>query len=135
MDKELEMYKTVASLMFPDNFLTFFDIVDVEQTISKKDLESELVFYFEEKDDLRNKVEGHEYRPNGFYEASSIQDFPLRDKKVKLQVKRRRWIDLTTRESVSNSYDLVANGTRHSIEFADFLKETLGYVPDSGFFA
>jgi len=136
MDKELEMYKTIASLIFPDQFLTYFDVIAVDKLESKNRFdEGEIVFRFEEKDALRNKEEGHEYRPNGFYEASSIRDFPLRDKKVTLEVKRRRWVDVTTGKSISNTYDLVANGTRHSKEFADFLKETIGHIPDSGFFA
>lgn len=135
MDKELELYKEIASLVFPNQFLSYFDIVSVDHISSSKILDDTIMFRFEEKDDLRCKEEGHSYRPNGFYEASSIRDFPLRDKKVFLEIKRRRWIDLSTNQSVSNKYELVANGTRHSKEFAAFLKDTLGQVPDSGFFA
>lgn len=135
MDKELELYKSVASLIFPTEFLRYFNIVSVDQIPSTDDLEGTVVFHFEEKDDLRCREEGHTYRPNGFYESSSIRDFPLRDKKVFLDIKRRRWIDTTTQKSVGNTYELAAYGTRHSKEFAAFLKETLGQVPDSGFFA
>ena len=43
-----------------------------------------------------------------------------------------RWIDKTTGKSVGNRYSLTANGTRHSKEFAAFLKGIFGQVPDSG---
>ena len=33
---------------------------------------------------------------------------------------------------VGNDYELVAKGTRHSVEFAAFLKEFLGEIPDYG---
>jgi len=33
---------------------------------------------------------------------------------------------------VSKDWQLVAKGTRHSNEFAAFLKEFLGYIPDYG---
>ena len=52
-----------------------------------------------------------------------------------LVVRRRRWRDEATGESVSNDYKLVAEGTRHSVEFAAFLKELIGYIPDRGIFA
>ena len=43
--------------------------------------------------------------------------------------------DETTGKSVGNTYDLVANGTRHSVEFAAFLKECFGQIPDISLFA
>ena len=71
----------------------------------------------------------------GFLPECKVTDFPLRDRKMTLIVKRRRWKDEKTGESISNDYKLVAEGTRHSVEFAAFLKEVLGQIPDSGFFA
>lgn len=37
-------------------------------------------------------------------------------------VKRRRWVDTETGKSVSKRWDIVAEGTRFSKEFAAFLK-------------
>lgn len=91
-----------------------------------------MVVHFEEKDEFHDKEGGHEYVPNGFYESSRINDFPIRDKKVTLVVKRRRWIDKSTGKSVGNKYELTAEGTRHSKEFAAFLKGIFGQLPDSG---
>ncbi|MCM1109756.1 MAG: hypothetical protein NC336_00960 [Clostridium sp.] len=64
--------------------------------------------------------------PNGFYEASIVGDFPIRDKAVMLHIKRRRWKDPEGKSIPSRTYQLTADGTRLSCEFADFLKDGLG---------
>ena len=61
----------------------------------------------------------------------NVTDFPIRDHKVILKIRRRRWKDLRTGKSFSIPIDLdiVAKGTRYSKEFGAFLKETYGDVP------
>lgn len=127
-------------MMFPSHLLEYFDLVDVkERPIEEKDRQGvesgELTFRLDEKDEFRGQEEGHTYRPNGFYEASQVRDFPLRGKKVTLLIRRRRWIDETTGKSTGNQYELTAEGTRHSVEFAAFLKECFGEIPDISLFA
>ena len=51
---------------------------------------------------------------------------------MSFHVKRRRWVDATASKSVSRQWDLVAEGTRFSKEFAAFLKGLLGQIPDYG---
>ncbi|MEE0317224.1 MAG: hypothetical protein UDS46_06990 [Bacteroidales bacterium] len=136
----LSLYKSVLNFVFPKELLRYFDLVDVQSHDIAADkrhgLESgELLFYFDELDDFRCGEEGHTYRPNGFFEASKVHDFPLRDKKVTLVLRRRRWVDELTGKSVSNTYSLTTEGTRHSVEFVAFLKECFGYVPDIRLFA
>lgn len=109
--------------------LDFFEVVGYEMS------DEEVIVHLDERDRIHNKKIGHVYERNGFLPASHITDFPLRDRKLTLIVRRRRWQDITTGENVSNDYELVAKGTRHSKEFAAFLKEVLGQIPDSGFFA
>ena len=53
----------------------------------------------------------------------TIQDFPLRGKTVYLHAKRRRWLDKITKKVVQRDWNLVAQGTRMTTEFADFSKE------------
>ena len=125
----------MASYVLPSHLLDYFDLVLVEERPvpekSRLGVESgELVFHLEEHNEYRTPEDGHIYRPNGFYEASKVRDFPLRDKRVTLLIKRRRWVDESTGKSVGNSYDLTADGTRHSVEFAAFLKECFGQIPD-----
>ena len=57
------------------------------------------------------------FRPNGFTEASVVQNFPIRDRKVVLHVRRRRWINEQGKNVVQNVYPLIAKGTRYSQEF------------------
>lgn len=140
MYMSMSVLKELVSYMLPPTILEYFDVVGVEERkISDRDrkgLESgELVILLEEHDDFRSPEEGHTYRPNGFYEASRVNDFPIRDKRVTLLLHRRRWIDGQTGKSVGNKYHIVTEGTRHTVEFAAFLKETFGYVPDIGFIA
>ena len=125
MEKQ-DIYESLIGLLFPSDITEHFKIVHIES------LPQVMVVHFEEKDEFHDKEGGHEYVPNGFYESSRINDFPIRDKKVTLVVKRRRWIDKSTGKSVGNKYELTAEGTRHSKEFATFLKGIFGQLPDSG---
>jgi hypothetical protein len=50
-----------------------------------------------------------------------MTDFPIRNHKTLLHVRRRRWKDADG-NSYSNDWQLVAKGTRISTEFALFLK-------------
>ena len=63
-------------------------------------------------------------------EAVNVTDFPIRNHKVILKIRRRRWTDLRTGKSFSIAIglDVVAKGTRYSKEFGAFLKETYGDI-------
>jgi len=117
---DTDMLNELAKVMLPADILDYFDIVHVTPG------DNFIIIHLDEQNRIHNPEQGHIYESNGFYEASSIQDFPIRNKKVHLSVRRRRWIDKTTGISVSNKYDLTAEGTRYSKEFADFLKGIFG---------
>ena len=136
----IEIYREILRFVLPPSLLDYFDVVDVKMRElspgEQMGVESGgVTFYLDELDNLREKEDGHTYRPNGFYKASRVNDFPLRDKRVKLVIRRRRWVDEQTGKSVGNKYNITTEGTRHLVEFAAFLKEAFGYVPDIGFFA
>ncbi|WP_449374872.1 ISAon1 family transposase N-terminal region protein [Brumimicrobium aurantiacum] len=63
----------------------------------------------------------------GFHKEVVIQDFPLRGKLVYLHVKRRRWTDKASGKVVQRDWNVVAKGTRMTVEFASFLKEINQY--------
>lgn len=71
------------------------------------------------------------FESKGFMEAVNVTDFPMRDHKVILKIRCRRWTDLRTGKSFSIPIYLgvVAKGTRYSKEFGAFLKETYGDIP------
>lgn len=107
---EKNPYIELAECLLPEEMVEYFDVVKVE-------------------------IEGYgigQLRPNGFYEESVVRDYPVRGRKMSFHIKRRRWIDTETSRSVSRQWDLVAEGTRFSKEFAAFLKDMLGQIPDYG---
>ena len=114
----------LARIVLPSEILDYFTISGVEQT------ETEIHISLDEVMNQELKENEH-YESKGFMEAVDVTDFPIRDHKVILKIRRRRWTDLRTGKSFSVPIDLdvVAKGTRYSKEFGAFLKETYGDVP------
>jgi hypothetical protein len=119
------MLEELVKYVLPKEIVDYFDLLNIQTE------EEVLHLYLSEKDIIPNEYAHLELSSNGFYQASIIKDFPLRDKKVLLHVRRRRWVD-GIGKSYSREWDLVACGTRYSKEFAAFLKEVLGYDPCTG---
>ena len=122
----MDILTSLSKLLLPAEVFDYFTITSVS------DHGDEVELFLEEKDVIHKPEKGHEYEKNGFYETMMVQDYPIRGKRALLRIKRRRWVDKTTGRSVGNDYELVAKGTRHSVEFAAFLKEFLGEIPDYG---
>ena len=120
-DLRIELFKYVLST----EFLSYFELVGING------FEDTMHLYLDEGYSMPEEYTSLALSSNGFYEASTIKDFPLRDKKVVLHVRRRRWNDKAW-QSYSREWDLTAEGTRYSKEFAYFLKEAFGYLPDTG---
>ena len=118
-------YVLLARYILPQEFEDHFELNDVSE--EKVGAEMLLHLYLEEKDEA---PEGREdLIPNGYYDEMRINDFPIRDHRTVLHIRRRRW-KYKGGKTVSKDWQLVAKGTRHSNEFAAFLKEFLGYIPD-----
>ena len=113
----------LAQVVLPAQILEYFAIVGVEQTTTEIHISLDEKMTLELQDDVH-------FESKGFMEAVSVTDFPIRDHKVILRIRRRRWVDTRTGKSFSIPIDLVvAKGTRYSKEFGAFLKETYGDVP------
>jgi len=115
---------SLVKYVLPKELVDYFELIHLEE------IEETLHIHLDELNILPEKYASLELFPNGFYAESTLKDFPLRDRKVVLHVRRRRWIDAQGR-SYSRDWDLAAEGTRYSKEFAYFLKEAFGYLPDS----
>lgn len=126
---EEEILLSLTRMFFPQDMLECFEVADFK--VEGEDL----MIFLDERDRLQKRKEGHTYSKNGFLPESRLTDFPVRDKRATLVVRRRRWRDDQTGEIVSNDYELAAKGTRHSKEFAAFLKGVLGQIPDFGLFS
>lgn len=113
---------SLAQIVLPSEVLSSFDITKVEST------DTEINIHLDEKmyDTLRNDVH---FESKGFIPAVSITDFPIRDHKVILLLRRRKWVDIRTGKSFILPLKIAAEGTRYSKEFAAFLKETYGHIP------
>lgn len=118
---ENEHLQMLAQIVLPMQILDYFTIAGVEQT------ESEIHISLDEK----MNAELIHYESKGFIMDVSVTDFPIRDHKVILRIRRRRWADTRTGKSFSIpiNLDVVAKGTRYSKEFGAFLKETYGDIP------
>ena len=121
---ENEYLKAIAGVVLPTQILDYFTVVGLEQT------ETEIHISLDELQDKALSDDIH-FESKGFMDAVNVTDFPIRDHKVILKIRRRRWTDTRTGKSFSIPIDLdiVAKGTRYSKEFGAFLKETYGDIP------
>ena len=105
----INMYEGLVSYFLPSGILEYFEVTDFAE-VSTMD-----------KDVL--------YTTEGFVDESCLLDFPARDKKTVLHVRRRRW---TMPDGITKSVDLDKKihlkhpGTRYSKDFALFLKKADG---------
>ena len=114
----------LAEFVLPVDLLNYFSIVNIEHASSL------LRIYLDEKIEEELSDDIH-FESKGFMDSVEITDFPIRDHKVILVLRRRRWIDTRTGKSFSLplNIDITASGTRYSKEFGVFLKVTYGDIP------
>ena len=117
----MDPYIDLLKVLLPELLITHFDIV------SHKTKDKVLHLYFEEKKSVPTEFSSELLISHGFHKEITIQDFPIRGKQVYLHIKRRRWLNKSTNEIVQRNWDLVAQGTRMTVEFAAFLKVLNNY--------
>nr|WP_320117169.1 hypothetical protein [uncultured Marinifilum sp.] len=120
------MQKSLLSLFFPEGLLDYFNIIDFKEVSSGKEIyERRLTIYLEEKKIIPEEYKDYSIKASGFMPAREIEDYPIRDMLVKLNVKRRRWDVVVDGKSkkVSRDWNLIISGTRMSAEYSAFLKE------------
>lgn len=115
---------TLLHHLLPQEISTYFDLVLIKAVD-----DNILQFHLDEKSIVPQSLSDKDVVSNGFGEAIHIQDFPLRNKAVYFVVRRRKWKEKITGKIYSTPWDLTANGTSYSKEFADFLKELFGQLP------
>ncbi|PXX17736.1 ISAon1 family transposase N-terminal region protein, partial [Hoylesella shahii] len=82
----MELFKQLASLMLPSQILDYFDVVKVEEGATQ--IEISLDETYPESYKADENIES-----KGFMEPTTITDFPIRDHKLLLHVRRRRWLN------------------------------------------
>lgn len=119
------IYKSLAQMVLPDEILNYFDVVRFEEELTGGTIlngypEKILHIYLDERDMHRP---GDGYRPNGYTEEKLVNDFPIRDRKAVLHVRRRRWINPEGHNEVTDYDELLgACKTQYSRELAFFFK-------------
>lgn len=116
------MDKSVLELIFPEDLLNWFDITGFEQG-QDGSIKGFYKINLSEKNKLPDGYDSSEYESQGFHEAKSILDFPIRGRTVFLVIKRRRWRSKTDSSiSISSDLSFLAKGSKMTAELAAFLK-------------
>ena len=64
--------------------------------------------------------EDYRFESKWYITPAEVTDFPIRDNKVVLILRRRQWVDSRTGKSFILPLKVTADGTRYSKEFAAF---------------
>jgi len=116
--------ESLLKYLLPRELLDYFELIEFSES-----QENILSFYLDEKSVIPEEHSEKQLVSHGFDDPVTIQDFPLREKRVYFVVRRRKWKDKATGKLYSRTWDLTARGTSYSKEFAAFLKELFGQVP------
>ena len=106
----------LVEYLLPEFLLSYFELTHVEKP------EGVLHVYLEEKNYDEGDPARKDLQSKGFLPEITIQDFPIRDKKVFLRIKRRRWLNVKSGIVEQRNWREVAKGTRMTNEFSAFLK-------------
>lgn len=116
---------SILSSFLPEGLLTHFDIVDFKELGDLQTKKDCFYIYLDEKNILPKEFSSIEFESKGFYERSTIQDFPIRGKAVYLGIRRRRWRDKYDKSTeVKSDYSFIAEGSKLTVELSAFLKDT-----------
>lgn len=118
------MDSSLISLILPEGFLNYFEIVFHQQLGNVKTKQMEFELHLDEQNNLPTGYSQSDYESKGFLPATRVQDFPIRGKAVYLLIRRRRWRHKETKKEIRNDYSFIADGSRLTQELSDFLKGT-----------
>lgn len=120
----------IISFFLPDGMIDWFEVVNMSEEPNTGKTQADILYssilniYLDERDNREGEQLG--LKPNGFTEATVIKDYPIRNRKVLLHVRRRRYLDADGRNIILNQYPLTADGTKVSVEFGLFFKDDNG---------
>lgn len=113
------MDTNLLQFILPEELLEYFELTDAQKTSDS------YTFYLSEKNIYPQEYTNQKLQSKGFFDEETVRDFPLRGKACFLKIKRRKWLNEDTGKIVYRNWELVANGTRMTKEFATFLKAVL----------
>jgi hypothetical protein len=107
----------LVKLLLPEIIIDYFELTSYIKEDEK------LHLYLREVHSIPKEYRGFKLTSKGFFNEITVQDFPIRGHQVYLHITRRRWLNEDTGKVVFRDWNLVADGTRVTQEFASFLKE------------
>ena len=126
----------IISFFLPDGMIDWFEVVRIVEEPNTGNAQADILYnsvlniYLDERDNREGEQLG--LKPNGFTEPTVIKDYPIRNRKVLLHVRRRRYLDADGRNIILNQYPLTADGTKVSVEFGLFFKDGDGHSSIDG---
>ena len=126
----------IISFFLPDGMIDWFEIVNIIEEPNTGTAQADVLYsgvlniYLDERDNRTEEEFG--LKPNGFTEPTVVKDYPIRNRKVLLHVRRRRYTDAEGRNIILNQYPLTADGTKVSVEFGLFFKDSDGHASIDG---
>jgi hypothetical protein len=112
-----DSFTDILKLLLPEIIVDYFELT----SYTKED--EILHLYLKEIYSIPKEYRGSKLTSKGFFDEITVQDFPIRGHQVYLHITRRRWLNEDTGKVVFRDWNLVADGTRVTQEFASFLKE------------
>lgn len=116
-----DSFRELLKILLPPIIFEYFELTKIDRQPEV------LHLYLEEQNKQPVEFSSDRLYSKGFFDAITVQDFPIRGHQVFLHIKRRRWMNETSGKVVFRNWDLVAKGTRLTSEFASFLKEISRY--------
>ena len=126
----------IISFFLPDGMIDWFEVVKIVEEPNTGKAQADVLYnsvlniYLDERDNREG--EQLSLKPNGFTEPTVIKDYPIRNRKVLLHVRRRRYLYADGRNIILNQYPLTADGTKVSVEFGLFFKDSDGHSSIDG---
>jgi transposase len=119
-----DFFSELIKLLLPEIIVDYFELT------SYKKAEEILHLHFKEINSIPKEYRQNKLSSKGFFEEITVQDFPIRAHQVYLHITRRRWLNEDTGQVVFRNWNLVADGTRLTQEFAFFLKRSIDSKPN-----
>ena len=113
--------ETLLKYFLPSEIIDNFDLVEINELEDKGHVEMQI--YLNEKLVYPEDYSDGELESKGFLNPVHISDFPIRDKKVVLILRKRKWRIKKNNKTVVRNLEIRQNGTTYSKEFAAFLKK------------
>lgn len=101
-----DSYQALVRFLLPEGILDYFELSKIVEGLTG------LNIYLEEKNLPPAEYNDQKLESKGFLPEVYIQDFPIRNQKVTLCIKRRRWEVKATGGIISRDWNLVQQGTR-----------------------